>query len=62
MKLYINGNEEASDSLSSINNSASNLILGAYSNSTQTGYQSFLNGKLDTFNRYVSFYLPVCIS
>ena len=47
MKLYINGTEEDSVSFTSINNSASNLILGAYSNSTQTGYQSFLNGKID---------------
>ena len=47
MKLYINGIEEDSISFTSINNSAQNLILGAYSNNTQTGYQAFLNGKLD---------------
>jgi hypothetical protein len=47
MKLYINGTEEASVSFTSINNSVQNLILGAYSNSGQTGYQSHLNGKLD---------------
>jgi hypothetical protein len=47
MKLYINGTEEASVSFTAINNSAQNLILGAYSNSGQTGYQSHLNGKLD---------------
>jgi len=46
LKLYINGNEEASGALTAINNSAQNLILGAFSNSTQTGYQGFLNGKL----------------
>jgi len=47
MKLYINGTEEASVSFTAINNSAQNLILGAYSNSTQTGFQAFLNGNLD---------------
>jgi len=47
MKLYINGTEEASLSFTAINNSAQNLILGAYSNSTQTGFQAFLNGNLD---------------
>ncbi len=47
MKLYINGTEEDSIAFTAINNSAQNLILGAYSNSGQTGYQSFLNGKLD---------------
>jgi len=47
MKLYINGAEEDSVSFTSINNSARNLILGAYSNSAQTGYQGYLNGKLD---------------
>jgi len=47
LKLYINGNEEASGALTAINNSAQNLILGAYSNSGQTGYQAHLNGKLD---------------
>ena len=47
MKLYINGTEEASAAFTAINNSAQNLILGAYSNSAQSGYQSFLNGKID---------------
>ena len=47
MKLYINGTEEDSIAFTAINNSTQNLILGAYSNSGQTGYQSFLNGKLD---------------
>ena len=47
MKLYINGTEEASAAFTAINNSAQNLILGAYSNSTQTGYQGYLDGKLD---------------
>ena len=47
LKLYINGNEEASSSLSAINNLFGNLILGAFLNATQTGYQGFLNGELD---------------
>ena len=47
LKLYINGNEEASGPLSAISNLFGNLILGGFLNATQTGYQGFLNGKLD---------------